>query len=118
MEIVENPPESVDSVQFIETVEELEKVLEFVLPEQPPPPDLATTKKFKVTLPFNMEKLHNALSTLTDSTTTEGENKMFMARMSPDNAEAAEAELSRQIGQSDFEKVFYHTVRARVPADE
>ncbi|XP_057367591.1 mismatch repair endonuclease PMS2-like [Daphnia carinata] len=88
-------------VKVIETLEELECVLEDVLTSSADP---KVFSRPKITIPFDLkllaEKKH-PLPDLPNKTT----DKRFLARIGPDDAAFAEAELSRQISQSDFEKM-------------
>lgn len=88
--------------KVIETLEELEIVLEDVLA---PPTNCPVVSKVKTTVPFGLDLLmerNRAQRDLPKSVT----EKRFLARINPGDAAAAEAELSRQISQSDFEKVY------------
>jgi hypothetical protein len=88
--------------KVIETLEELEIVLEDVLA---PPTNFPVVSKVKTTVPFGLDLLmerNRAQRDLPKSVT----EKRFLARINPGDAAAAEAELSRQISQSDFEKVY------------
>lgn len=119
----ENIPETVQievcqDVQFIETVEELESILDDIVPvkseekkEKTPSrssrfaPVPFFSRRRKVTVPFSLDRLEQINSTKASSAAAIAENKCFMALIRPDDAAAAEAELSRQIGKTDFEKV-------------
>ena len=104
-------------MKIIETVEELESVLEDILPdslEEPlallptPIETIGLLHKARLTVPFNMELLRQSLASAPyeEASSSEAqESKRFMARINPDDTEAAEAELSRQINQEDFKKV-------------
>lgn len=88
--------------KVIETLEELEIVLEDVLAS---PTNCPVVSKVKTTVPFGLDLLmerNRAQRDLPKSVT----EKRFLARINPGDAAAAEAELSRQISQSDFEKVY------------
>ncbi|KAI9562884.1 putative PMS1 [Daphnia sinensis] len=88
-------------VKVIETLEELECVLEDVLT---PSADSKVFSRAKITVPFNLNLLtekKRPLLELPNKTT----DKRFLARIGPDDAAFAEAELSRQISQSDFKKM-------------
>lgn len=97
--------ETIETPHIIESVEELEEILEEILPEEKPPLSSQTFFKPKVDLTFNMELLLQALSSSAEAASEHREGKVFLTRIGPDSTEAAETELSRQIGQSDFEKV-------------
>lgn len=99
--------ETIEAPHIIESMEELEDILEEILPEEKPPLSSQTFCKPKVDLTFNMELLIQALSSSTEASSEHQEGKVFLTRIGPDSTEAAEAELSRQIGQSDFEKVSF-----------
>lgn len=90
-----------EEIQVIETLEELETALDDVLAP------IAVQQVFKpqVIVPFSLNSLVEQNHILRNCSVKIDE-KRFMARISPDDAAAAEAELSRQITQSDFEKVY------------
>ena len=106
-------------VHVIETAEELENILYDLLPAPmeekgkavPVTPSPRVVKdpflacRRRVTVPFSCDKLEKVHSNRTNGCTNVVENKCFIARIRPDDAAAAEAELSRHIGQDDFEKV-------------
>lgn len=91
---------SEEEIEVIETLEELENALCDVLA---PTNHQVLTKK-KMTIPFSLKLLENRNS-LNNSVPKIVDEKRFLARINPDDAAAAEAELSRQISQADFEKV-------------
>lgn len=95
-----------EEIEVIETLGELESALEEVLSSPTIPTVVRQVfTKTKTTVPFN-------LASLVDRNRAQRElpkkvsEKRFMARINPDDAATAEAELSRQISQADFEKVF------------
>jgi hypothetical protein len=88
--------------KVIETLEELEIVLEDVLA---PPTNSPVVSKVKTTVSFGLDLLMERNRAQRDSPKLVTE-KRFLARINPGDAAAAEAELSRQISQSDFEKVY------------
>lgn len=92
---------SVAEVKVIETLEELECALEDVLTASANPQAFS---KAKITVPFDLNLLTDKKRSVIHRPNTIIE-KRFLARIGPDDAAAAEAELSRQISQSDFEKV-------------
>ena len=102
-------------VHVIETAEELETILDDMVPvkqedkvQKPPSPSTRFapvpffSRRRKVTVPFSLEQINSSKAS---SAAAIAENKCFMALIRPDDAAAAEAELSRQIGKTDFEKV-------------
>lgn len=115
-EVTIESEEEEPEVKVIETAEELENALEDILsdaPQDPLPPSLPApaesvciSNKAKITVSFNLDVLRQSVASELEASSSRSEEcKRFMARISPENAEAAEAELSRQISQSDFEKV-------------
>jgi hypothetical protein len=90
-----------EEVKVIETLEELESALEDVLGM---PTNCPVISRVKTTVPFDLNLLverTRAQRNIPKKVT----EKRFLARINPGDAAVAEAELSRQISQSDFEKV-------------
>ena len=97
---------SSEEIEVIETLEELESALEEVLSPPTSPtvvPNVFT--KIKTTVPFNLASLVEGNRAQLDLSKKVSSERRFMARISSDDAATAEAELSRQISQKDFEKV-------------
>ena len=90
-----------EEIKVIETLEELESALEDVLAL---PSNCPVVSKVKTTVPFDLNLLVERNRAQRDLPKEVAE-KRFLARINPGDAAAAEAELSRQISQSDFEKV-------------
>lgn len=89
-----------ENVEVIETIEDLESAIEEVLPVSHSAPDKAFT-----TITLSMESLSLAINKKIAESDVDQSSKRFLARINPNSNTEAEAELSRQIKQSDFGKV-------------
>lgn len=99
--IVQYVEPSDDNVQVIESIEDLESAIEEILPSS----DIAPEKRV-TTISFSMQNLTEAIEKKRAASAAEHSSKIFLARINPNDTDTAEAELNRQIDQSDFEKVF------------
>ena len=64
-----------------------------------------TSSRLRLTVPFSLDLLRQIKDSADSETLDDKDLKRFLARINPDDTAVAEAELSRQINQQDFAKV-------------
>ena len=74
----------------------------------------SVSSKLRLTVPFSIDLLRQVKDNTDCETSDNKDLKHFLARINPDDTDVAEAELSRQINQQDFAKVYYITFHARL----
>lgn len=121
-----------EEVHVIETMEELNSILDEITPAQleehkevkekepiPSKPESvqstsnrnvecatkAVHSKLRLTVPFSLDLLRQMKDDVDSESSDSKDLKQFLARINPDDTAVAEAELSRQISQHDFAKV-------------
>ena len=92
---------SSDTIEIIDTIEELESAIDDVLSQTNP----QQINRLKVNVAFDLSSLLKVKNRSLNDFSTQVEERRFLSRISPDDAASAEAELSRQINQADFKKV-------------
>lgn len=103
-EVLQIVEESNKEITVIETLEELENACEDVLAPVNSLDNPQHFSRVKIVVPFNIITVQKNLIEREDRT-KEKIQRRFMAKINPIDTAAAEAELSREINQSDFEKV-------------